>query len=128
MFDAGDLVSRYTRVEALKDSLLFDVSPEAREAGFSIPVAVTARVWSTCVAWPETETAIQDERGRTWDLVFMAAVAARTAARRQTDRVTFELRVVPRGERVPRLTSLVLHIGPGDQGEPVITIMAPGED
>jgi hypothetical protein len=33
-----------------------------------------------------------------------------------------------RGVRRPRITTLKLVIGPGDDGEPVITILLPGED
>lgn len=129
MFTDADVIHTYTRREAMQDGVLVDVSQAAREAGFRIPVAMTARAWSECVAWPETESAIQDESGRLWDVVFMAAAAARRAARRKDgDRTTFDLHVVPRGGRVPCLTTLVLHVGPGDQGECVGTVMAPGED
>lgn len=129
MFTPDDVIHTYTRREAIDDGVLVDVSQSAREAGFRIPVAMTARAWSECVAWPETESAIQDESGRLWDVVFMAAAAARRAARRREgDRTTFDLHVVPRGGRVPRLTTLVLHVGPGDRGEAVATLMRPGED
>jgi len=129
MFDKSDLVYSYTRQQALKDGVLFDVTPQALHAGFRVPVALTARVWAECVYWPETETAMQDEAGRLWDLLFMAVVAARRTAR--TDggcRAPFDMVVVPRGGRIPRPTSLVLHIGPGDNAEPVVTIMRPSED
>lgn len=129
MFEEFEVVFRYTRADALEDGVLVDVSERAREAGFRIPVALTARAWSECVAWPETESAIQDESGRLWDVVFMAAAAARRAARRgEGGRTTFEMVVVPRGGTAPTPTTLVLHIGPGDQGECVGTVMAPGED
>lgn len=128
MFTAADVIHAYTRAQAIADGVLVDVTERAKEAGFCVPVAATERVWAECVEWPETEPAIQDESGRLWDLVFMAAVAARTASRRNTDRVSFQLSVVPRGHTVPGLVRLVLHIGPGDKGEPVITIMMPGED
>lgn len=129
MFTDADVIHTYTRREAIQDGVLVDVSQAAREAGFRIPVAMTARAWSECVAWPETESLCQDESGRLWDVVFMAAAAARTAARRgEGNRTSFDLHVVPRGGRVPRLTTLVLHIGPGDNAEPVATLMRPGED
>lgn len=129
MFEATDLIFSYTRAQAIADGVLIDVRERAREAGFRIPVAVTAAAWAACVEWPETEPAIQNESGRLWDLVFTAAMAARQAARRgDGGRITFALLVVPRGAQVPRPTDLALHIGPGDQGEPVITIMEPGED
>jgi hypothetical protein len=44
--------------------------------------------------------------------------------------VNYTLHRVPvegRG-RLPRPVQLALHIGPGDAGEPVITIMQPSED
>ncbi|MBN8741101.1 MAG: hypothetical protein BGP24_19985 [Lysobacterales bacterium 69-70] len=129
MFTDADVIHTYTRADALRDGVLVDVSGQAREAGFRIPVALTARVWVECVAWPETESLCQDESGRLWDVVFMAAAAARRAARRgEGDRTTFDLHVVPRGGTTPKLTSLVLHIGPGDRGECVGTLMRPGED
>lgn len=54
---------------------------------------------------------------------------AKLAARRgKGDRTAFELLVVPRGGEVPQLTELVLHVGPGDQGEPVVTLMLLGEE
>lgn len=58
----------------------------------------------------------------------MAWLAAR--ARRSDDRLTFEIVRIP---NMPRATtarplSLVLHVGPGDDAEPVVTIMLPGED
>lgn len=44
--------------------------------------------------------------------------------------VPVQLYRVPRGGkgRMPRLTTLLMHIGPGDAAEPVITLMCRGED
>ena len=52
------------------------------------------------------------------------------AARRGGSEIRYQLYRVPRGGRgvKPRLTMLKAICGPGDQGEPVITIMLPGED
>ena len=128
MFTAADVIYAYTRAQAIQDGVLVDITERAKEAGFRVSVAVTERVWGECVEWPETEPAIQDESGRLWDLVCMAAVAARSGSRRNADRVTFQLSIVARGYTVPGLVRLTLHIGPGDKGEPVITIMMPNED
>ncbi|TDR36047.1 hypothetical protein DFR29_1322 [Tahibacter aquaticus] len=109
--------------------MLIDVTERAWEASFRIPVAVTAAAWADVVEWPETEPAIQDESGRLCDILFMASVVARAAARLgKRGRITFELCVVPRGGEVPERTQVDLHVGPGDRGEPVATIMEPGED
>jgi hypothetical protein len=41
MFERSDLVHRYTRDAPLRDSVLIDVSPVAREAGIGHLVALT---------------------------------------------------------------------------------------
>lgn len=62
------------------------------------------------------------------DVVWLASEAARGNRRSNSDRLTFELLVVPIGGRQPVRKTLELHIGGGDLGEPVMTIMLPGED
>lgn len=129
MFEQDDVIFRYTRADALKDGVLMDAGAMANEAGFRVPVALTAKVWATCVGWSADERTPQDESGRLWDVLWMASLAARAAARRgDSGRVLFEVLVVPRGGRRPRLTRLALLLGPGDQGECVATILTPDED
>lgn len=129
----GPIISTYTRADAIGDGTLVDVTETAREAGFKIPVALTRAVWTDCVEWTDAtdrrkhEFTGQDEAGRLWDVVWVARVrAARAPA---TDRVPFRvLRVPPQGRGLKaRLVSLVAHVGPGDNAEPVITIMQPDE-
>jgi hypothetical protein len=65
--DATDpeLISSYTRSEALADGVLVDVTETAREAGFVIPVALTRAAWDLCVALsPAAERSCNDEPGR----------------------------------------------------------------
>lgn len=127
LFANAVLVHAYTRAQALADGVLVDVSEVAREAGFKVPVALTAAVWADCVAWDnQREVAYQDESGRLWDVLAMASFEAR--AHRGAQRVSFSLLRVPSGCLRPARVRLVLHIGPGDEGEPVITILQPGED
>lgn len=45
----------------LRDGVLTDVTERAQEAGFRIPVAVTAATLADVFEWPKTEPAIQDE-------------------------------------------------------------------
>lgn len=133
LFSAADLIATYTRADAIADGELVDVGQLAREAGFTVPVALTRAVWADCVEWIDEDSnrkgAHQDQTGRLWDVLTMAHLAARRAQRGQF-RVLFQLYRVPRQGRgiKPRLVSLALHIGGGDSGEPVITIMEPGED
>lgn len=118
----GEAVYRYTRAQALEDGMLIDVTETAKEAGFKLPVALTSAAWHQTVEWTH------EESGRLWDVLWLAYLTARRAS--GSCRVEFGLLVVPRGgsARRPRLTALHMHIGPGDDGEPVITIMLPHED
>lgn len=126
----GEVIYSYTRKQAIEDGHLIDVSEVAIEAGFRVPVSVTHAVWVDCVEWNEADSrrqTYQDEAGRLWDVLWMAMNASRRGAGAQ--RLVFQLYRVPRGGRgvCPRLVTLVAHVEPGDNGEPVVTIMLPGE-
>ncbi|MCK9550617.1 DUF6573 family protein [Aquamicrobium sp.] len=128
----GEVISTYTRAQAIEDGVLIDVGSMAQEAGFKRPVAVTSAAWADCVTWTEDDNrqqVYQDESGRLWDVLFMASNAIRTRSG-SGDRLLFELYRVPRDRRSTKaeLTTLKLIVGPGDQGEPVITILLPHED
>ncbi len=135
LWDQATAVSVYTRQDALNDGTLVAAPGElAREAGFRVHLAFTATAWADCVAWSEQTDAQkpyatgQDETGRLWDVLTMARHAAAHAA--GANRVPFTVLRVPatgRGLR-PRGARLLLHIGPGDDHEPVATITLPGED
>ncbi|HCD56343.1 MAG TPA: hypothetical protein DEQ90_13050, partial [Halieaceae bacterium] len=64
-----------------------------------------------------------------WDVLVMAVMAIRGSAR-GGNQLSFSLYRVPRdGVSVTAdKVSLKLIVGPGDQGEPVITILQPHED
>ena len=128
----GPVISTYTRAQALLDGNLVDAGCMAGEAGFKWPVALTAAAWADCVAWSAADSKAQthqDESGRLWDVLFMAAYAIRIAAG-CGDRLIFSLYRVPRdGISTSAVeVSLKLVVGPGDGGEEVITIMLPNED
>lgn len=128
----GGVISIYTRVQAIEDGQLIDVSETAREAGFKYPVALTAAAWADCVAWTDDDNkkqTYQDESGRLWDMLFMASHGIQTS-KTSGDRLSFQLYRVPRNGRSAKavLITLKLIIGPGDTPEPVITILLPNED
>lgn len=128
----GEVVFSYTRKQAIEDGVLIDVTEAAREAGFRWPVAVTAAVWDDCVAWSDEDNrrqTWQDESGRLWDLLFVAAYAVQTA-RENTGELRYEICRVPRDGHSAEARPVMLKLvaGPGDAGEPVITILQPHED
>jgi hypothetical protein len=124
MFENADLIHRYTRADAIADGVLIDVSATAKEAGFKYPVALTAAAWVKCVAVPSS-VLCQDEAGRLWDVTMLRlAVRGQGAAE-----VRFGVHVRnDNRERTPPLVNLKAVCGPGDQCEPVITVMLPEED
>ena len=128
----GQVISVYTRAQALADGVLIDAGPMAREVGFRWPVAITVAAWEDCIAWNESDSerqTPQDQSGRLWDVLFMAAHAARTNAEAGPE-LHFELYRVPRDGRSTEaeLTTLKLVVGPGDEAEPIITILLRNED
>jgi len=128
----GEVISTYSRAQTLEDGVLIDAGPMAREAGLRWPVALTAAVWEDCVAWSETDSerqVPQDETGRLWDVLYMGAYAIRTS-KGGGSWLDYGLYRVPRDghSTQARLTRLKLVVGPGDDGEPVITIMMRNED
>ena len=128
----GEVISVYTRAQALADGVLIDAGTMAREAGFRWPVAITAGAWADCVAWGDADSerqTHQDQSGRLWDVLFMAAYAIRTNEKGGAE-LLFELYRVPRDGNATQaeLTTLKLVVSPGDDGEPVMTILLPNED
>jgi len=119
-----DVIYAYTRTQALDDGVLVDVSEMAREAGFVWPVAVTAAVWAIVEDIPARFQGIQSIEGRLWDLVWMAYCAIRQAQHPGTQ-LAYSL-IMHHGRKT--YLTLKLVTGPGDHGEPVVTIMLPGED
>ena len=126
-WDDAEVISAYTRTQALEDGVLVDVSETAREAGIKFPVALTAAVWGQYVEVPEGVTG-QDETGRLWDILWMFRCAA---AKFNGDTLLFQLSVRSHNrERLDGrdLVTLKAVCGPGDTPDPVITIMLPDED
>jgi hypothetical protein len=126
-WDDAEVIYAYTRAQAIEDGVLVDVSEMAKEAGIKYPVTLTASVYSKYVEVPEGAVA-QDESGRLWDILGMLRCQIRCS---QGDTLHFQLYVRNHNrERLTRqdLATLKAVCGPGDDGEPVVTIMLPDED
>ena len=122
----GEPIHVYTRADALAEGLLVDVTGTAREAGFLFPVALTQSIWADVNDLSgRNVVAGQSPEGRLWDLLFMAAHAARRSENRDTNEFVYSL-VMPVG--ADNNYRAKCPIGPGDNGEPVVTILRPDED
>lgn len=127
LFADADEIHSYGRAQAIRDGVLV-AAPEklCREAGFRAPIALTAAAHALCVALsPAAERAANSLDGRWWDVLYMARIAV--ARNREKSEQLFSLYVVTDTTRPSRVT-LKITIGPGDTGEPVITILLPDED
>lgn len=121
-----DLIFSYTRAMALADGVLIDVTETAQEAGFRYPVAVTEALYNVLGAVPDSSLSSLD--GRLWDLLWMGWLAVRRSKDDASSELLYEFLIDTATGREPELLKVRLVVGPGDAGEPVITIMLPHED
>jgi hypothetical protein len=133
---AWSIIHRYTRAEALADGTLIDISETASEAGIIYPVAVTAEVWRLIEQIPNAYH-WEDVNGRLWDVVWMLRCAIKVprgyeqlinrediVVREHPDEIHYKV-ILHHHETRRSDGELVLkaRIGPGDDGEPVMTVM-----
>ncbi len=128
----GDAIFTYTRAQAIADGVLVEAGSLIKENVFRWPVALTSAAWEDCVAWSDDDSekqVHQDQSGRLWDVLYMASYEIRNSDG-SGDQMLFKLFRVPRDgkSKVAEIVTLKLIVGPGDDGEPVITILLPGED
>jgi hypothetical protein len=120
-------IYNYSRGQAIEDGVLLDLSAWAKETCFTIPVACTAVVWHKYVVPPgDTQKLGRSERGRAHDLLHMLYVAIRKQPG-TSDRLLYEVICLDAAGK-PQAVTLKAICGPGDQGEPVMTIMLIDED
>jgi len=126
MNDEFEVISRYTRADAIADGVLIDVTATAKEAGIKYPTAVTQAVFEQYIRVPDG-VRDQDEAGRLWDLLWMLRIAIRQTAS-NTDSLRFPVAVKQTESAGPVPVSLKALCHAGDEGEPVVTILLQEED
>ena len=130
-FANADVIDRYTRAQAIADGVLIDISPWAREYGFKYPVAVTAEVWGLIDNQEGMKCAGQSPKGRGLDVVAMLKMYARRGGREIFFPVIFATHLYRKNgdlHEARKEFKLKAVCGPGDNMEPVITVMMPDED
>lgn len=123
----GGVIDRYTRAQALKDGVLIDVSAVAKEMGIRFPTALTTAAWAKCVEVHENLKGEEDEEGHLWDILWKARLAMR-GCEGDTAHFSACFRNPHRSDRMLRKFNLKVVCGPGDDLEPVLTIMLENED
>ena len=130
-FSNDDIIFAYNRADAVSDGILVELPDQmVSEAGIKVKVAVTRVVWDDYLM-PSylDELPGQSVEGRTWDLLWMFGCAARRS--RHASTIQFRVLFATMKDSGSIITDDVLLkavCGPGDEGEPVITIMLPWED
>ena len=121
-----ELVFKYSREDALNDGVLVNVSESAKKLGFKYPVAITERLYNALSNIPEVHSH-QTYEGRLRDVLWMCYLEARKTAKDQMlFKVILQTENVIRENEPPIALKSMCH--PGDNLEPVITIMFPDED
>lgn len=132
----GEPIHAYSRADALADGVLVDVtrqaSPAEMHGGFTVPVAVTAALWSAIEAIPSGLRGNADPRGRLHDVLWMAALACRRgvtscaffASFAGSHGADFQVHLPYAGTR-RRVQTLRVEVGPDDHGAPCVTIGFP---
>ncbi len=128
MDDQGfNIIYSYTRSQAIADGVLIDVTDQANETGFKVPVAISDHLYNGYIVPPNgLDGEGQSISGRLHDVLLMTFYAAKV--RWDGERVYFEVLFLmgggPRFEKV----QCVAIVGPGDEGEPVLTICLPEDE
>ena len=113
----GEVIYSYTRAQALEDGVLVDVTTEAADFGFRYPTAISSAVFEAVQEIPEGSG--HTTLGRLRDVLFMAHRAIKKAKESDGSRLAFQLYL---DGVMEELTELYIDFGPGDEGEPVLTI------
>jgi hypothetical protein len=123
----GPVIFAYTRSQALADGVLVDASALAKEAGFCWPVTMTEALYHSYIV-PALDLVAEGQsiQGRLWDVLTVLRFAIAKA--RNTDTILFKVLFLMSAGSTPIPIDLKAVCGPGDDGEPVLTIMLPDED
>ncbi len=118
------VVSSYTRAQAIADGVLIDVSEIAKKYGFIRHAVITDTLWKSIVAHGDES----EMMGRLRALIRTCYIETSKAVRsgHVANRVYFDYDNVVDGVKYHH--KIIIHIGPGDDPEPVITIMMPCDD
>jgi hypothetical protein len=124
---SNNVIFSYNRRQALQDGVLVEVSDLAREAGFKWPIALTDHLYHSYVV-PALDLVAEGQSitGRLWDVL---TVLRHTIQCSKDDTfLRFSVLFQMESGFAPIPIELVSVCGPGDDGEPVITVMLPDDD
>ena len=124
----GDVIGRYTRQQAIEDGVLIDMMQgelgQVSRLHYKYPIVCTMGVFALIRKAVEHPDWGNDYCGVLHDILTMS----KSTYAKKLDRSTVLFEVIITGTGRKRTHTLKLTVGPGDDLEPVITIMLPDED
>ena len=127
MFSEAEVIYSYTRKQAIDDGVLIDLSalaPDVCRQHYKGSVACTTGVWEIVERAIANKHWRNDLNGVVHDILWMS----RHGKVADLDASTILFRVIIKGAGRRSLYAFKVVCGPGDAGEPVITVMLPDED
>lgn len=127
IFADCEVISRYTRADAIQDGTLVDLSanfPDISGQLYKYPVACTAAVWAIVETAVANKEHCNDFAGVVWDILWMS----QRGVVRKFDDSSHIFRVIITGAGRQKYHDFKIICHGGDEAEPVLTIMLPGED
>jgi len=122
-----EVISTYTRAQAIEDGVLVDLMQNELEdvcrQHFKYPIACTIAVFEIMQKAVENPRYCNDYAGVLHDMLWMSRTMGRWV-----DEQTRIFRVIIQGAGRQRYYDFKIVCHPGDQGEPVLTIMLPNGD
>lgn len=129
----GEIISTYTRAQAIESGVLIDASNtgetadllrEVSRSHFKYPIAMTPAVFELIQQAVEQTEHCNDWQGVWHDILWMAKV---DPTRQQVDPNTVIFTVIITGVGRSRYKQLKFVCGPDDDGLPCLTLMLPDE-
>jgi hypothetical protein len=125
-WDDAEVISVYTRKQAIEDGVLVDLSavaPDVCSQHFKYPVACTAAVWSIIDKAVQNKKHHNDLNGVVHDILWMSRKASWGI-----NPDTRHFGVIIKGAGRQSKFALKIVVSPGDTPEPVLTVMMNDED
>ena len=123
----GPVIYSYSRRQAIEDGVLVDLMQdtmaEVARSHYKHPIAATIEVFSIMAKAVQNKKHLNDFAGILHDMLWMSKVYKKQISETT---VIFRVKIVGAGRR--SVYDFKLVVGPGDDGEPVITIMLPEQD
>ena len=123
----GETIYSYSRAQAIADGVLVDLSTVVGDVcrqHYKFPIACTSEVWAIVERAVSNEKYCNDLFGVVHDILYMSK--QNVVARIGESGVIF--RVIITGVGRQKIFTFKMICGPGDNAEPVLTLMFPEQD